>query len=895
MFDLEKAIKGWIKSLHKYEVFEDGLIADLELHLRDAYDSQRKKGVSEEEAFRLAVAQVGTAKSIAAEYTKNRWAGLDRRSPLRLSRFIPPLVWNYIKIVLRKIRRQKGYSFINIAGLAIGMACCILIVLYIHSELNFDTFHEHANRIYVLGVSSERAGYEFRGTASNATAAEVLQNDYPEVVQAVRYGYKSVSNFIYGRKLFSINQVMYADENVFDVFTWPMIKGDPKTALSAPYSIVITEEIADRCFGDADPIGEALEFGEDESFVVTGVIEDVPDNSTIDFDALCSFKTLYAGGEPSRILTDWLSHNFYTYLLLDEEKDPAELEAKFPALLEKFAGEEMRKRGAMESLFLHPLRQLYLNPPWETRGPIFYVYIFSVVAALVLLIACFNFMNLSTARASTRAHEVGMRKVLGAHRANLMNQFFSESLFFSFVSLLFAVVLVYSILPAINSLTNRTISLDVSQLPWLIPGFLLLSIFVGLAAGIYPAIILSRYMPVKVLRGKLSSIRSNIKFRRGLVVLQFTISITLVISTVIIVRQLFYLQKKDAGYNKENVVVIPASDSAIRDSFAVIKEEFKKNPSVISVSFSSTIPGFGYPNTQKIPEGFDISESVLMDEINADYEYLETLGIELVAGRNFSKEFGTDELYSILINETAVKQFGWDDPLGKTIKSLDPYKQGNHYIAKTVIGVVKDFHLRTLTREIEPVFIGYDPEFPLPYSRLDVISVRIQAFNIAKTVDSLKNQWEDIFSERPFNYYFLDDIFEWQFGQIERSRKLFSYFTFLAIFVACLGLYGMASFSAAQRTKEIGIRKVLGSSITGILTLLGKELMLLVLAANAVALPLSFIIMKGWIQNFPYRTNIGILSFLGSSFIVLLIGVLTVSYQAIKAATANPVDSLRYE
>jgi putative ABC transport system permease protein len=769
------------------------------------------------------------------------------------------------------------------------------MVLYIHSELNFDTFHEHANRIYVLGVNSERSGYEFRGTSSNATAAAVLQSDYPEVVQAVRYRYKSASNFIYDRKHFSINQVRYADENVFDVFTWPMSKGDPKTALSAPYSIVITEEIAGRCFGETDPLGKVLEFGEDEFFVVTGVIEDVPDNSSINFDALCSFKTLYAEGEPNRILTDWLSHNFTTYLLLDKGNNPAELEAKFPALLEKFAGDDMRKRGATESYFLHPLRQMYLNPPWTTRGPIFYVYIFSVVAALILLIACFNFMNLSTARASTRSHEVGMRKVLGANRTNLINQFFSESLFFSFVSLLFAVVLVQSLLPAINSLTNRTLNLDVSKLPWLIPASLLLSIFVGLAAGIYPAIFLSRYMPVKVLRGKLSSIRSNIKFRRGLVVLQFTISITLVISTVIIVQQLFYLQKRDAGYNKENVVVIPADDSAMRNSFAVIKEEFKNNPNVISVSFSSTIPGFGYPNNQKIPEGFDISESILMDEINADYEYLETLGIELASGRNFSKEFGTDELSSVIINETAVKQFGWDDPIGKTIKSLDPFKPGNQYIDKTVIGVVKDFHFRNMTREIEPVFIGYDPEFPLAYNRMDVISVRIQPFNIAQIVDSLKNQWEDIFSERPFNYYFLDDIFNIQFRQIERSRKIFSYFTFLAIFVACLGLYGMASFSAAQRTKEIGIRKVLGSSITGIITLLGKELMLLILAANAVAWPLSFFVMKGWIQNFPYRADIDVLSYLCSSFIVLLIGILTVSYQAIRAATANPVESLRYE
>ena len=895
MFDLEHAIKEWKKNLRKHEVFEDGLIADIELHLRDAYEAQRKEGLDEEAAFRKAVAQVGTADSIASEYDKNRLLKLDRRSPLRPARLMPALAWNHIKIVLRKIKRQKGYSFINITGLAIGMACCILMVLYIHSELSFDTFHEHADRIYALGVQSEREGYEFRGTASNATAAEVLQNEYPEVAEAVRYGYKPETSFTYEGKRFTLDQVLYADENVFEVFTWPMIRGDPNSALSAPHTIVITEETAGVCFGESDPIGKILKFGEEEMFVVTGVVKNVPDNSWINFDALCSFKTLYTQESLKPLLTDWLSHNYYTYLLLEEGVQPGDLEKKFPALLKRFAGDDMKERGATESLFLHPLRQLYLNPPWTSRGPIFYVYIFSVVAVLVLLVACFNFMNLSTARSATRAHEVGMRKVLGASRKSLIGQFFFESLFFSFISLLLAVTLVQVILPSINSLTGRVLRLNMVELPWLIPGFVILTIFVGLAAGSYPALLLSRFIPVKVLRGKLSSDKSNLKLRRGLVVLQFVISITLVICTFIIVRQLFFLQNMDAGFDKENVVLIPARDDAIRKSRDVIKEEFKKNPNIICVAASSSIPGGSYANNKKIPEGFAESEAVLMDEINADHDFLPTMGIELVTGRNFSKEFGTDELYSVIINETAVKQFGWDDPLGKTIKSYDPRKTCGQYKEMTVIGIVKDFNLRYLTQKIEPVFIGCDPDYPRPYNYMDVISVRFKPDDMAGTLDFMKKKWGKIFSDFPFVYYFMDDIFGSQFLQIERSRKIFSYFSFLAIFVACLGLYGMASFSAVQRTKEIGIRKVLGSTTTGIITLLGKELIVLILIANLVAWPLSFIAMNQWIRNFPYRANIGIELFFASSLIVLLIGLLTVAHQAIRAALANPVNSLRYE
>ncbi len=895
MFDLEKAIKTFKKKLSRYEVFEEGLIADIETHLRDAYEAHRKAGLDEEAAFRAAEVQLGTADGIASEYEKNRLVKLDRRSPLRPSRFIPALLWNSTKIVLRKIKRQKSYSFINIIGLAVGMACCIIMVLYIHSELSFDTFHEYANRIYALGVQSEREGYEFRGTASNATAAEVLQNEYPEVEQAVRYGFKPETSFTYEDKRFAMSQIRYADENVFKVFTWPMIKGNPDNALSAPHTIVITEEIAEKCFGESDPIGKILEFSEEETFVVTGIVKNVPDNSWINFDALCSFKTLYTQESLKPLLTDWLSHNYSTYLLLKEGIRPADLERKFPALLERFSGDEMRARGAIESLFLHPLRQLYLSPPWTSRGPIFYVYIFSVVAVLVLLIACFNFMNLSTARSTTRAHEVGIRKVLGASRRSLIGQFFSESLFYSFISLLLAILLVQLILPSVNSLTGRTLSLASVDLPWLVPGLIVLTLFVGLAAGSYPALLLSRFIPVKVLRGKQISDRPNLKLRRGLVILQFVISISLVICTAIIVRQLFFLQNTDAGFDKENIVVIQARDDAIRRSLAVVKEEFKMNPNIISVSASSTVPGGGYPSNIKIPEGRGESEAVLMDEINADQDFLPTMGLELVSGRNFSKEFGSDELTSVIINETAAREFGWDHPVGKTIKSYDPRKTGAQFKEMTVIGVVKDFNLRSVTQKIEPVYIGCDPDYPRPYNYMDVISVRIKADDVAGTLDFMKKQWGELFPDYPFGYSFMGDIFGAQFLQMEQSREVFSYFSLLAILVSCLGLYGMASFSTVQRTKELGIRKALGSTTPGIIVLLGRELVGLILLANLIAWPVSFFAMNQWIQNFPYRVKIGIEVFVASSLAVLLIGLLTVSYQAVKAALANPADSLRYE
>lgn len=803
------------------------------------------------------------------------------------------MMHNYMKIALRNIKKQKGYSFINITGLAIGMACCILLVLYIHSELSVDNYHENIDRIFRLCVHVNIGGTDHIGSASNGPAAAFLRDEYPEVENAVRFFGRSGARVTYEDKHFYIRRVAYVDESVFDVFTWPIIKGDQRSALSAPYSVVIAEDVAQACFGDTDPLGKILRFNDREDFIVTGVMKNIPQHSHLVWDALCSFKTLHSiMGENSPILNHWLSFNFRTYLLLQEGVDYRDVDNKVHGLLEEVAGDEMKAKGATEELFLQPVKDIYLRPLGQSVGPIQYVYIFSVVAMFVLVIACVNFMNLSTARSANRAREVGIRKVLGAHRMRLVFQFLSETLLLSLFSLVIALLLVQLALPQINTFLRWELSFTSVEVGWLVPSLIWFVIFVGIVAGSYPAFFLSGFQPVKVLGGRMISGSSNSRLRRILVVLQFTISITLIIGIGLIIGQLNFMKNKDPGFKKEHVVVIPARDRSVQRSIQVIKDEFNGHPGVVSVAASSTIPGWGSASNDKIPEGYTQEEVQLMDEINVDEDFIPTLGMELVAGRNFSK--ARDEKHSVIINETAVRRYGWMDPVGKTIRAVDPYDIGS-WTPKTVIGVVKDFHLRPLSETIHPLFMGNDPDYPFSFNFMDLVLVRVGYDDITGTLNFIENKWKELFPEQQFNYFFLDENFNLQFRDIERSREIFSYFTFLAILIACLGLFGMASFTAEQRNKEIGIRKVLGSSVPGIVMLLGKELIVLVIVANAFAWPVAYLMLNRWLQGFPYRISMTIVPFVVSAILVVLISFLTIAYQAIRAAMANPVESLRYE
>ena len=802
---------------------------------------------------------------------------------------------NYLKIAIRNIKKYKAYSAINILGLAIGMACCIILVLYINSELSIDNYHKNRDRIYRLGVHVKIGGIEQTGSASNALCAKVLKDEYPEVINAARFRGMQAASVQYNEKRFHEDEIMYADNAVFDIFTWPLIKGAPQTALTVPYSVVISEELAEKYFGDEEPLGKILLFNNEEQFTVTGVMENIPEESHIDFDALCSFNTLPAQiGEDASSLTDWISFNFRTYLLLREGEDYKQFEQRIAHLLEKYAGEELKAKGATEILLLQPLKDIYLRPLNNPTGPIVYVYIFSLIAFFMLLIACVNFMNLSTARSANRAREVGMRKVLGANRRKIIRQFMSEAFLLSVLSLILALVIVFLALPQVSTLTNRTLTFDISGISWLLPGLFILIIFVGFAAGSYPALYLSRFKPIKVLTGRLKSGAANTSLRRALVVVQFIISITLIIVTGVMITQLNYLKHRDPGFKKENVVIIPLPDAETRNSIQVVKHAFQNCSGIVSVSASSTIPGWGAPTNDKLPEGYTEAEMQLMDEINVDEDFVPTMGMEMVAGRNFSKEFGVDNKHAILINETAARRYGWENPIGKTIKTLS-IEERDSWATKTVIGVVEDFHLRRMSTEIEPLFIRNTPQFPFYFGIFDVVSVRVTPGKPTETIEILKTKWNEIFPDKPFDYLLLEDSFDRQFTRIEESRDIMSYFTLLTIFIACLGLLGLIAFSAERRTKEIGIRKVLGSSTPKIVMLLSKEFLLLVCFANLFAWPVAYFILNEWLEGFPYRTDLTVVPFMLSAFAVLVISYLTIAYQAIKAANSKPVDSLRYE
>jgi len=797
---------------------------------------------------------------------------------------------NYLKIALRNIKRNKGLAFINIAGLAIGMACCLLIVLYIQFELSFDKYHDKADRIYLLKRHGTYGGKELTSQSNNALSAGLMKKDFPEVEDTVRIGFMPDPSVQYKEKKFYVDRALFADDSFFKIFTYPLIKGDARSALKAPFSVVLTEEIADKYFGDENPIGKSLRFNNKDIFTVTGVMENVLRNSHLLFDVLCSFQTLYSQnpkGHP--FLNDFISNVYWTYILLQKDADPEMLENKFPEFIEKYGGKRQKFFGISMEYFLMPLTDIHLHTPLSGGktgiGAILYIYIFAFIAVIILIIACINFMNLATARSAKRAQEVGMRKVLGAEKGELVQQFLCESFLYSFFSLLLAFGLAELALPAMSSIAGYELSISLLDMQWLLPVILGIAIFVGLLAGSYPSFFLAAFQPARVLKGGAKTGVGNSLLRSTLVVLQFSISVALIIGTFIIVRQINYMKTKNPGFDKEQVVVLPFRDEELRKSLSTMKTELKGYSEIVNVAIASDIPG-QYPQyNSKHPEGFSVDQSQLMYDLNVDEDFIPTMGMEIIAGRNFSKEFGADHKASVLINETAAKEFGWENPVGKKI--------GGYRGIKTVIGVVRDYHQLPVTKEIKPLYIRIDPHDV--YNPYRMLSIRVAPGNIGRTIKFIETKWNEIYPNHPFDYFFLDESFDEQFREIERIRKLISYFAGLAIFIACLGLYGLTSFIAEQRTKEIGIRKVLGATTSGIVYMISRDLTKMVILANAIAWPIAYFAMRSWLAAFPYRENMTVLTFVFSGLIVLSIGLATVSYQAIKAGLTNPVDSLKYE
>jgi putative ABC transport system permease protein len=797
---------------------------------------------------------------------------------------------SYIKTAWRNIKRQKGYSILNISGLALGMACSILIVFYIHHELSFDRFHENADRIYRVIVDATLPQNHITVPAAQTAFGPTLAKDFPEVAAAVRVQSRPKTFVKYADRAFYESALLYADASIFEVFTFPFVSGDPKTALARANTVVLTERMADKYFRGQDPVGKFLRFNDETDFAVTGVMKDVPSQSHLQFDMLVSLETRF--GPNPRLGQDWNNINTPTYVLFRDRRAPKEIEPRLAALVEERLGPLLKSLGGKMRYSFQPLTRVHLYSRYtmdlaNNNSSIQYVTIFAAVALFILGIACINFMNLATARSAQRAREIGLRKVVGARRLELFAQFLGESTTHSLLALMAALVLVKLGLPMFRSISGIDLRIGATQLAWLVPSFFGLALFVSLAAGLYPAAFLSALHPVKTVRGSYKAGPGSARFRRALVVAQFLIGVTLLISTAVVRRQLDFMRNRDLGFSKEQVLVTRINDPRIFPRIESAKTRLKQIPGVISAAMTQAIPGqMTEVNGQPfVPEGFSESEPLILRQFSADADLVPTLGLEIVQGRNFSKEIPTDA-DAVLINEATVRKLGWTDPVGRRIKM--PTLPVGRWREKTVIGVLRDFHFLGLREVIEPFLLDLGTEE-------DQLIVKLRTDRLGPTLRELERAWREIDPVRPLDFFFLDEFFDAQYRAEERLGRLFSSFSGLAIVIACLGLFGLASFMAEQRTKEIAIRKVLGASARGVVARLSLEFVKLVGLATVLAWPVAYFAMGAWLKNFAYRVGLSPWTFLAAGFAALGIAFLTVGTQAFRAASSDPAESLKFE
>ncbi len=800
---------------------------------------------------------------------------------------------NYLKTSIRIILRNKVFSLINIIGLALGMASCIMISLFVQHELSYDRFNEKADQIYRVSYRSEFENKASMYAKTPAPLAQALINDYPEVIAGARI-YKDENQSVeYDDKIFIENRFFYADPSLFTVFSIPFIQGNAATALEKPNSIVITRSIAEKYFGGNDPVGKNIIFKGSEVYRITGIVNDVPVNSHFHYDFLASFSTLDRSESE-----DWNNSFLYTYIVLQNNYPANRLEDKFLELLQKYIGPDIQqafgmtleeykaKTGRNFGYFLQPLKKIHLysdiESEIEANGDIRLVYIFSMIAVFILIIACINFINLSTARSSTRSLEVGMRKVFGSQRRQLIQQFLGESVLLSAIGIFLGMILVEISLPLFERLSGRQIDIQYFNNPIILAGTIGLCLFVGIVAGYYPAFLLSSFHPMKVLKGKLHTTGKGFRLRNLLVVVQYTISIILIICTLTIYKQLNFMSKKSLGFNKQEVVVIKGA-GALDHQLETFLKGMEDIPSVVNVTASSSVPGKDFSSHTRAFEGASSEDMRMVSYVHGDYGFLKTFGIGIKEGRYFSKDFPTDS-EACLLNETAVKSFGLSNPVGK--------RYHERYGGLTVIGVVKDFHYSSLYERIQPLAI-------YPYSKysdeMAYLSVKIHPWDMDSTVEIIREKWEQLVKNKPFEYYFLDDSLDDLYRAERKGGNLMFIFSLLTILIASLGLIGLASFTAKQKTLEIGVRKVLGASVQEIVLFLTKDFMRWVLLANLVAWPVAYFAMNRWMENFAYRTGISWWIFLFAGGLAIIISLVTVGYLTFRAASADPVVAIRYE
>jgi putative ABC transport system permease protein len=804
---------------------------------------------------------------------------------------------NYIKIALRNFLKHKGFSFINIFGLAIGVACCVLIVLYVLDEVSYDRYHEKADKIYRVGIRGFVNNNLFHGVVTPTPMAQTLVDEFPEVTAATRLRNFGFPVFRYEDKVFSEEKVFWVDQAFFDVFTVPFIKGDPKTALAQPNTIVLSRSMALKYFGDEDPIGKNLNSDKQRDYSVTGVVEDVPHNSHFHYDFLASLITIEDSRNPI-----WVSNNYYTYVVMQEGASSEAFEAKLAELVKKYVGPQIKAAlsitleqffasGGEWDYFIQPLTGIHLHShldyELEANGDITYVYIFSIIALGILLVACINFVNLATARAANRAREVGIRKTVGSNRGQLIQQFLSETTIMSFFAVLLALMAVQFLLPLFNNITGKELAVPYIQNVLTIPLLLGLVLFIGILAGTYPAFFLASFDPVVVLKTEMSGRSKKSNMRNVLVVFQFTVSIVLIVGTIIVSRQLKYIQNRNLGFNKEQIVIVKKTDD-IGNQVPAFRQELLKNPKVTNATNTNNLIGNEFGNSAYKLAGATGEETHLLWTYRTDPYFVETYQIEMAAGRYYEEGRQSDQ-QSAVINEAAVKDLGLTDPVGKQITAIAP--NPDRSLTFTIIGVMKNFHFKSLHHQINPLIVHlYGPE-----GRGRYVSVRIHSQDIRETMTFLENTWRKFASNQAFEYEFFDDHFARIYQAEERTGKIFFSFSLLAIFIASLGLFGLAAFVAEQRTKEIGIRKVLGATESGIVFLLSKQFVKWVVLSNLFAWPIAYYFMQKWLQRFAYQTSISAWYFLFAFIVVLFVALLTVCYQTVKAARSHPVELLRHE
>jgi len=788
---------------------------------------------------------------------------------------------NLLKTAVRHIVKHPGYSVLNILGLTLGITSALFLVIYVSDEISYDRYHEKADRIYRVSSKITETDDQFTWIIAQIPFGPQVVQDYPEVEAYSRFINMPRALYKYEDKEFNEENFFYADSALFDIFTWKILKGDVRSALTEPNKIVLTEKIATRYYGNSDPIGKTLTSG-NTTYEVTGVIEDIPSNSHFTFDALASRNNL-----PEQF-GSWGNFGVFTYLLFPEGTDVKAFETKMQEMYKAYMEPIFGALNIKIEYILEPITRIHLystnaGEPVPT-GSITYVYIFSIVAIFLILIAAMNYMNLATARSTRRAREVGLRKVVGSRRGPLIVQFLSESTVFTLISLIFSIILLIVLIPKFNLLAGKSFDMQVVYSPVVLVTLFAVILIVGIFGGSYPAFFLSRFSPVTVLKGEITQGTAGRIFRKILVVIQFTVSVIMIVCTLVVFRQLNYLKTKDQGFDQKNVVTLQFNDGMLR-KYKVLKDALLENPGVVSVAATNTPVGEG---SGKVLFSVETDQGMAQRGVNfsiVDEDFVETLGIRIQNGREFQADMPADTMTGVVVNETFVKRMGWTEPIGKKVEL-----GGGNFLRARVIGVMKDYHQTGMYNEIESLLLAYRPSLGLP-----VVYVKISDNNIEQTLSHIEASWKEIFPDQPYSYTFLAERFNRQFEADEKRGLIFTLFTVLAILIACLGLFGLASYMVEQRTKEIGIRKVFGANEGVILRLISVDFLVLVVIAIIIAFPVAWYFMSNWLENYIYRTPMGISVFLIAGLLTLVITFATISYKANQASVMNPADSIKTE